>query len=211
MRRPSDYDLQRILLHVGMAAPLIAFAITLIAVIAYPGFNHANQYLSELGGAKAKAPWIFNSGVFVSGVLAAVSGVGFGLATAKLGGSRTASALTTTCFLAAGYGMAVSSIYHWPDPRHLAINLGLGIILAPVLMLWALTKVRGVVRLRWFLLGAMAAMAVLAVVTRHLVLPHLVNDDNVGWWERVFAIVLVGWTGVAAYVLERRLRETGES
>lgn len=193
------------------AAPVIAVGITVVAALAYPGFNHATQYLSELGGAKAKAPWIFNAGVFVSGMLAAVSGVGLGLATFSLGGSRIASALTALSFLAAGYGMAVSSLYHWPDPRHLAINLALGIILAPALMLWSLASVEGVPRLRLFLLGAMAAMATLAVVTRHMVLPHLVNDANVGWWERAFAIVLVGWTGVAAFALERRLRATSPS
>ncbi len=195
-----------------MAAPIIAIAITVAAVIAYPGFNHATQYLSELGGAKARAPWIFNLGVLTSGVLASLSGVGVGLAATTLGGSRIASALTTLCFLAAGYGMVVSSLYHWPDPRHLAINLGLGIILAPILLLWALASVQGVARLRWFLIGAMASMAAMAVITRHLIFPHVVNDFNVGWWERAFAIVLVGWTGVAALALERRLAmDTGES
>jgi hypothetical protein len=50
-------------------------------------------------------------------------------------------------------------------------------------------------------------MAVLTVLTKHLLLPSLVNDANVGWWERGYAIILVGWVGVAAYALERRLRE----
>ena len=48
-------------------------------------------------------------------------------------------------------------------------------------------------------------MAVLTILTKHLIFKGLVNDANVGWWERAFAIVLVGWTGVAAYALERRL------
>jgi hypothetical protein len=50
-------------------------------------------------------------------------------------------------------------------------------------------------------------MAVLTVLTKHMVLPHLVNDDNVGWWERGYAVILVGWVGVAAFALERRLRD----
>ena len=56
-----------------------------------------------------------------------------------------------------------------------------------------------------FLLAVFVVMAILTVLTKHLIFKGLVNDDNVGWWERGFAIVLVGWTGVAAYVLERRL------
>jgi glucans biosynthesis protein C len=48
-------------------------------------------------------------------------------------------------------------------------------------------------------------MAALALITNHRVLVGIVNPANVGWWERGFAIVLVGWTGIAAWVLERRL------
>jgi glucan biosynthesis protein C len=46
---------------------------------------------------------------------------------------------------------------------------------------------------------------VLTVLTKHLMFPGLVNDANVGWWERAYAIVLVGWVGVAAAVLQKRL------
>ena len=102
-------------------------------------------------------------------------------------------------------GLVVSSIYPWPDPRHLAINLGLGIQIAPLALVWALRKIEGMGRLRVFLLAVFVVMAILTVLTKHLIFKGLVNDDNVGWWERGFAIVLVGWTGVAAYVLERRL------
>jgi lipoprotein signal peptidase len=60
-------------------------------------------------------------------------------------------------------------------------------------------------QLRIFLLIVFLVMAVLTILTKHLIFKGLVNDANVGWWERAFAIVLVGWTGVAAYALERRL------
>ena len=46
-------------------------------------------------------------------------------------------------------------------------------------------------------------MALLTIITKHLVFPGTVNDANVGWWERAYAIVLVGWVGVAAIVMER--------
>jgi hypothetical protein len=105
----------------------------------------------------------------------------------------------------AAVGLVVSSLYHWPDPRHLAINLGLGIQLAPLSLLWGLRKAQGVDRLRGFLIVAFALMAVLTVFTKHLVLPGTVNEHNVGWWERAFAMVLVGWVGVAAFLLEKRL------
>ena len=101
--------------------------------------------------------------------------------------------------------MIVASLYPWPDPRHLAINLGLGIQLAPLLLLWGLARVPDMRQLRRFLLVVFIVMAALTVLTKHLIFKGLVNDANVGWWERAFAIVLVGWTGIAAYALERRL------
>jgi len=196
---------RRLLLRIGMAAPVLAFVAVAIAALAYPGFDNARQYISDLGGPKALHPEIFNGAILITGVGAIAAGIGFGLSLVALGGSRIAAALTSLSFALAGVGMVLASYYPWPDPRHLAINLGLGIQLAPVLLLWGLAKVDGMGRLRVFLAVVFAAMAVLTVLTKHLIFKGLVNDANVGWWERAFAIVLVGWTGVAALALERRL------
>ena len=199
------YRRRRWMLRVGMAAPIVAFIAVAASTLTYPGFNHARQYLSELGGAGAKLPQIFNGGVTASGVGAIIAGLGFGFAVSALGGARLAAVLISLSFGLAGAGMIVASLYPWPDPRHLAINLGLGIQLAPLLLLWGLARVPDTRQLRRFLLVVFIAMAVLTVLTKHLIFKGLVNDANVGWWERAFAIVLVGWTGIAAYALERRL------
>jgi glucan biosynthesis protein C len=197
----------RLLLACGVAAPLLALASTLMATAVYPSFNHARQYLSELGGASAGAPLIFNAGVFAAGFLAALAGVGFGLAIAALTRARFVGGLTVAVFVLAGGGMTRAALYPWPDPRHLAINLALGIQLAPLLLLWGLWPRRDLRGLKLFLAAAFLAMAALTLLTKHLVLPRLVNDFNVGWWERGYAIILVGWVGVAAFWLERRLRQ----
>jgi len=197
----------RLLLGCGMAAPILALASTLLGMAAYPHFNQARQYLSELGGATAARPAIFNAGVFAAGFLAALAGVGFGLAIAALTRARLVGTLTAAVFLMAGYGLTEAAIYPWPDHRHLAINLGLGIQIAPLLLLWGLWPRRDLRGLKAFLAAVFVAMAVLTVLTKHLVLPGLVNDFNVGWWERAYAMILVGWVGVAAFLLERRLRQ----
>ncbi|MFM8940570.1 MAG: DUF998 domain-containing protein [Phenylobacterium sp.] len=196
---------RRFLLRIGIAAPILAYVSVGVAALTWPGFDHATQSISELGGAAAPHPAIFNVGVLVSGAGAGLAGIGFALAVIALGGARFSAAIIALCFGLAGVGLVLSSIYPWPDPRHLAINLGLGIQIAPLAMVWALRRVEGMERLRIFLLGVFVVMAILTVLTKHLIFKGLVNDDNVGWWERAFAIVLVGWTGVAAYVLERRL------
>lgn len=188
-----------------MAAPVLALVTTLLAVALFPNFDHATQFLSELGAGGARHPQVFNAGVAFAGIGAGIAGIGFGFAVEALGGSRIAAVLTALFFVLAAVGLVISSLYHWPDPRHLAINLGLGIQLAPLSLLWGLRKAQGVDRLRGFLIVAFALMAVLTVFTKHLVLPGTVNEHNVGWWERAFAMVLVGWVGVAAFLLEKRL------
>lgn len=203
---PRPYFRRRVLLGLGVAAPLLSAIVFLVAVAAYPGFDHATQYLSELGGASARYPVIFNLGIFIAGVLAALTGIGFGWAIMALTGARITGLLTAGAFILAGYGLAASTLYPWPDPRHMIISLGLGIQIAPLLLLWGLRKRSDVPALKLFLISAFVAMAVLTLFTKHLVWPGTVNDLNVGWWERVYAFVLIGWAGVAALMLERRVR-----
>lgn len=133
------------------------------------------------------------------------AGPGFGLAVVILTRSVVSAILIGLLFVLAGTGLVVSSLYAWPDPRHMAINLGLGIQLAPAFLLFALRNEARFLRLKQFLFVVFVAMAVLTVVTKHLVFPGTVNDFNVGYWERAFAIVLVGWVGVAAHLLRRDL------
>lgn len=206
--RPANrprYHGRRRLLWIGVAAPLLALTAVLIGVATWPHFNHARQYLSELGGASAPVPLIFNGGVFLAGLMCIGAGVGFGLAIHALTGRWIVATLTGVVFTLAGIGLSASSLFPWPDPRHMAINLGLGIQLAPLLLLWGLWRVKAK-RLKLFLVFVFVAMAVLTAFTYHLVLPGTVNDANVGWWERAYAIILVGWVGVAAWVLDRRLK-----
>lgn len=202
----ARFSRRRKLLAVGMFAPFVALAAVVVGTATFPGgFDHATQFLSELGGAKARFPQVFNYGVMASGLLAVAAGIGFGLAIAGLGGSRVAAAMTALAFVLGGLGLFFASLYPWPDPRHRAVNLGLGIQLAPLFLLWGLARVEGLSRLRWFLAVVAVLMAILTVITKHLVFKGMVNDANVGWWERAYALVLVGWTGIAAFALERRL------
>ncbi|WP_269513938.1 DUF998 domain-containing protein [Brevundimonas subvibrioides] len=195
----------RTLLSVGVAAPLVALLAVLVAAACYADFDHARQYLSELGGATATYPVIFNAGVLFAGVMTGFAGGGFGLAVVILTRSVVSAVLIGLLFVLAGIGLVISSLYAWPDPRHMAINLGLGIQLAPVFLLFALRNAAGFLRLKQFLLAAFLAMVVLTVMTKHMIFPGTVNDFNVGYWERAFAIVLVGWVGVAAWLLGRAL------
>ncbi|MBK6023863.1 acyltransferase family protein [Brevundimonas nasdae] len=203
----TPYRRRRHLLGVGVAAPVIALLVVVVAIAAYPDFNNATQYLSELGGATARKPMIFNAGLFAAGIMAALAGIGFGLTIYALTRARIPAAVIAIVFILAGAGLSLSTLYPWPDPRHMVINLGLGIQLAPLLLLWGLAARNDLTRLKIFLAVTFVLMAILTVMTKHLVFPGTVNDANVGWWERIYAIVLVCWVGVAAWVLERKLRQ----
>jgi glucan biosynthesis protein C len=198
---------RRILLATGVFAPVLALAAVGVAILAYPGFDNARQYLSELGNHSAQSPMIFNAGVFVAGLMAGFAGLGFGLAISAMTGRRIVGGLIAAVFVLAGTGLAASMLFPYPDPRHQVINLALGIQIAPLLLLWGLAGTRDMPRLKVFLILTFVAMTALTVITHHLVMPGLVNPSNVGWWERAFALVLVLWVGVAALVLGRRLHQ----
>ncbi len=205
-REPQPFARRRILLALGVAGPLVTLGVFFASVAAYPGFDHATQYLSELGGATARQPWIFNLGVFIAGVMAALAGIGFGWGIMALTAARVTGLLIAAAFGLAGYGLAASTFFPWPDPRHMVISLALGIQIAPLLLLWGLRKRTDVRGLKIFLAVAFVAMAILTLFTKHLVFRGTVNDFNVGWWETAYTVVLIGWAGVAALMLERRVR-----
>jgi len=209
--RAGMQQVTRGLLGVGVLAPLVALLSVLASATLYSGFDHARQYLSELGGETAAYPLIFNAGVLIAGVMTGVAGIGFGLSVVLMTRSPVSAVVIGLLFILAGIGLVISSLYAWPDPRHLAINLGLGIQLAPIALLFALRREPRVPRLKRFLAAVFLLMAVLTIMTKHLIFPGTVNDTNVGYWERAFAIVLVGWVGVAAYLLQRHLGETQPS
>lgn len=202
---------RRAFLIVGVAAPLLALAAVLTAVAAHPNYDHARQYLSELGAPGAPASIVFNGGVLIAGLMTILAGVGFGLGIMALSKARAAGLMTALAFVLAGIGLVIGGAVPYPEQLHNeAMNLGLGIQLAPLLILWGLWTRKDMPRLKIFLAAVFGVMAVLTVLTKHLLWPGTVNDANVGWWERGYAFVLVGWVGVAAFVLERRLKSENE-
>lgn len=201
---------QQVLLRFGLIAPLMAIVTILLASVAYPDFNNARQYLSELGGAEAPLPVIFNVGIFLSGLAAMAAGLGLGLTLGRFGKPATGW-LVVACFVAGGIGLAGAALFPWPDRRHMIVSLGLGIQIVPLLLITALWQSPHYRRLRVFLVLVLIAMAILTVFTKHLVFPGTVNATNVGWWERVFAFVLVSWVFVVAWCLDPAVRASSPS
>jgi hypothetical membrane protein len=197
--------LRSLLLRAGASAPPIAIGCILLASATYPGFNNATQYLSELGDARAPHPLFFNLSLVAAALGGGAAGAGFAMAIPALGGGRLPASIVGLCFVAAAVGLVCGIVFVYPNPWHNLVQLGLGIQIAPLALLWALWNAEGMRGLKVFLAAVAAVMLALTVLTKHIVWPDLVNSSNVGWWERAYAIVLVGWGGVAAVLIERRL------
>ncbi|MBQ1542204.1 MAG: DUF998 domain-containing protein [Caulobacteraceae bacterium] len=196
---------RRLFLWAGVAAPLLCYGAFLAASLAYPEMRHAKQYVSELGGPQAAHPFIFNLGVGLGGAAGVLAGRGFFLALRALGGGLFPAGLTAILAAVGGGAIIVSGLFPWPDPRHQWVNLGLAIQFAPLAVVWGLSKRRDFLGLKLFLVGSFVLMGVIGAITRHVILPDLCDWDNVGWWERSYAFVLMAWIGVAAWAFDRRL------
>jgi hypothetical membrane protein len=202
------------LLWLGFAAPLFAAALVLGAVLSNPQVDGATRYVSELGARDAANPGLFNGAMLLAGAAAAGLGVGFALAVTALGGAARAAWASAALFAIAGAGLILSGLFPWPDPRHLAVQAGLGAQLAPALLAYGLRRSAGVERLRRFLWAAFVVLLALAIVNSGWIFAAvlkvqpfgwLVHGANVGWWERGYMLALAGWVVVAAVWLERRL------
>ncbi|MDO1558392.1 DUF998 domain-containing protein [Brevundimonas sp. 2R-24] len=214
LQRLERAQVERICLGAGVLAPVFGVAMLLAASALYPGFDHATQYLSELGGPTAANPHVFNIGLTVLGLTGIAAGAGFHLALTRRGLGTLSALLTAALMVVGSIALIIGAVFPWPDPRHLWINMGLGIQIAPLALIWALRRDAPSKPLRLFLVIAWVAMLALTVITKHLVFQGLVNDANVGLWERSYAFVLVAWIGVAAWWLLRThppVRRTGES
>lgn len=77
MQRVKAADnLLTVLAACGLIAPLLFVALVLVAAGQYDGYNHAEQAISELGGAGAETPIVQNINFFIVGVLIMAFAVG---------------------------------------------------------------------------------------------------------------------------------------
>src|ERR1035437_5631195 len=105
-------------LRIGVAIPFVYFSSIVIAGLFYPGYNHARQFASELGAAGAPHPWIFNTGLGLTGAFQMIAAFGFWRAfhNAKLNPILGGIAAATLC--CSGLAGMISAYFPMPGPRH---------------------------------------------------------------------------------------------
>lgn len=192
----------RHLLSFGIAVPILYLLALALGSAFYPGYSHVTRYASELGAAEAPHPWIFNSGIVAAGLAALLAGPGFALALRRLGGDRLPAVLSGLAVSLWGVAMVLGGSFPMPDPRHGGFGLGLGLLVAPLFLLWGLRRAPDARRLRLLLLVAFLAMSVLFAVMMGV--GGLVTRANVGLWQRGNALASIPWIGIAAAALRAR-------
>lgn len=200
--------LERYLLLAAVAAPILYFGNLVVSSLFYPGYSHVTQYASELGGPDAPRPGIFNNGVILTGLATVAAGWGFFLALRRLTGKSLLPVLTGLAVALAGIAFVMGGLFPMPDPRHGAYGMALGLQLAPVFLVLALWKRKDLRAFKVFLV--IAAAAVIAMFAVMMGIGGLVTRANVGVFQRLYALTMFPWIGVAGYVLYRELGALAE-
>jgi hypothetical membrane protein len=199
--------LERILLLAAVAVPILYFGNLVVSSLFYPGYSHVTQYASELGGPDAPRPDIFNCGVMLTGLATVAAGWGFFFAVRRLAGNSLLAVLTGLVVVLAGTALVMGGLFPMPDPRHGAYGMGLGLHLAPVFLVLALWKRQNLRVFKAFLI--VAAAAVIGMFAVMMGIGGLVRRANVGVFQRLYALTMFPWIGVAGYVLHRELLHSG--
>jgi hypothetical membrane protein len=203
----SRFRATHALLAAAVAMPVLYYATLWGASLTWPEYSHVTRYASELGSAAAPRPWLFNTGIVLTGLLAVLGGLGYYLRLRQLGAGKALPIATSAMLVLFGVSMVLGGLFPMPDPRHGGFGLGLGIHLAPVLLLVAIRRQPELRGLRIFLVLATLLLATMFAIMMGV--GGLVTLDNVGLFQRTYSLTLFPWIGIAAWYLLRSAPAAG--
>lgn len=70
IRRPRSREVRRFARWSGVIGGLIGFAAVLLAAVLSPTFSWFTHEISDLGASAARTPWLLNTGLVISGLVA---------------------------------------------------------------------------------------------------------------------------------------------
>ena len=209
--------MNRRLLGLGVAIPFLYFGIQLAAAPFYPAYSFFSRDASTLGSDGSTAPWIFNLGALVLGVIKIAVAGAFLSVLPRAGVGRVLSVLTALALASAGIGSFNAFLHPLPDPLHtegLLSILGGGFVLLPILttaVLWRLGA------RRYAAMNVVVCLALVPVMTGLVQracmragidfsgFQAFLNGYH-GLIQRIGAAVVFVPVGVVAHLLRRRTR-----
>jgi hypothetical membrane protein len=191
--------LDTICLRVAMAVPFLYLGTLVLSAHFYPGYSHVRQAASELGMAEAPRPEIFNVGFILVGTAILIGAVWYFRALRRLGAHSAWAWLTATALVSFGSACAMTGIFPFPDARHGGRELGLVVVFAPLLLAAVLRGHRETRLLNLYSIGT--AMLLAIMITLMMGVGGVVTPENDGLAQRISALAVFPWIGVAAYGL----------
>lgn len=198
--------MQRLFIGGLILAPLFYYVGLIGGAAAYPGYDHATRYASELGAADAPYPWLFNYSIIACGGASILGAMGLAPALRRLSGGWGWASAAAVALALWGVAMIMGGLFPMPDERHGAFGLGLVAPLVPLFALLALWRAPSSAAIKLFLafifIGSLAALAIMMGVG------GLVRLDNVGIWQRINSGVSIPWLAVLGLWLFLRPPQT---
>jgi hypothetical membrane protein len=187
--------------------PIIYFGAQLAAAPFYPGYSFSNQIASMLGTSYSRQPWIFNTGIILTGIAAIVAAYGLFQSFRTMNNLRLSS-LIALSVVYSGFLAVRAGLYPLPDPRHSSLKFGLtSPLLTTLLMLIATWEKDHLKGLRTYLFASVLLLVPVVVLLKGtLTIPWL----PIGTLQRLLALgtyVPIGVVGVYFFLQDRQRLE----
>lgn len=185
--------LASLLLRLGALGPLIYYGLIVVLGFMTPGYNHATQYISELGAPGAAMAKVFNEGLMAAGGAMVLGGLGLFLGLRKLGGGTVLPLLTFVAIALFGVSFVLGGLHPMPDPMHNAYNLGLAGVVAPLLAFLGMGDRSELSGAKTLAVLCFLGSAVLTAIMFNLGGFNLVHKADLGYWQRGLAAAMTLW------------------
>ncbi|MFC1839658.1 DUF998 domain-containing protein [Thermodesulfobacteriota bacterium] len=197
----NNINREQRLLVLGIAITVIYFLTLIILAALYPDYSHMRNYVSDLGRIEAPHHKFFNSVVIFLGLLYLLTGLGYYYSVKRITEKNVLAVFIGSFVAVLGIAYFFGGFYPLPDPRHGGYSIGLLHFFTPLLLVWAFWKLPDTRLFRFYQL-----MCFILIVTFILIQAGvfgLIDETNLGLFQRLGAISLYAWFTFTCYWLSR--------
>lgn len=135
----------------AMSVPVIYFGAQVVSAPSYEGYRWVQQLASELGTEGKRSAVIFNAGMLLVGVLTLIAAPAFWLALKPEGASGTETVAVALTLVSSGGATVWAALHPLPSGSHNPGLWGIGTVLFPAALAWAMRRMSDSAAVRIFL------------------------------------------------------------